>query len=472
MTIKNIAVIVLPPFFFFSILPSPGVLASEISYVDTETGAPIAVKAFDPEAAAPAATPAGTVSIEDSLSPADSPLSAVGETEISADSGDDSAGALSNDTYYGTYTMWGFDRVKAEQAWAESRGAGVTIAVIDTGLYYDHEDILGNVFTNSGEVPGDGLDNDGNGYVDDTRGWDFVNNDNSASDDNGHGSHVSGIAAAVSDNAKGIAGVAPDAKILPVKVLDAGGSGTIANVIAGIKYAANLGAKIINMSLGIAKKFLSSSLLGAFQDAVDYALGKGAVTVTAAGNESVDANTTAPAGLNNTIAVGATNDRNRKASFSNKNPDLAAPGVEIGSLYKDGGYVYMSGTSMSSPYAAGAAALIYSKFSSLYSTWTGSQTYNDIYTRLTRSALDLGKKGYDSSFGYGLLNAYAALTYSSGGSSSFTDSSSSNGQGGGSGNGNLASSSFSETPIYSGLFSGNWYRIGALENQPKKKIKI
>jgi subtilisin family serine protease len=324
------------PLFIFSAIPATPLFAdaSEVSFSETGSLVPVKTLADEPSVQAPepeAAIEASAAFMEDA------PLSQADETE------EETLQTESNDTYYGTYAMWGFDRVQAEQAWALSRGAGVTIAVIDTGVDFTHEDLTGNIFNNAGEIAGDGVDNDGNGYIDDTRGWDFINNDNNATDDNGHGTHVSGIAAAVSDNGKGIAGIAPDAKILAVKVLDASGSGAIDKVIAGIRYAADMGAKVINMSLGIAKRFLSNSLLGAFQSAIDYALGKGAITIVAAGNESVDANTTAPAGLNNTIAVGATDDKNKKASFSNKNPDLVAPGVKIGSTYP-GSYVYMSGS--------------------------------------------------------------------------------------------------------------------------------
>ena len=377
--------------------------------------------------------------------------------------------------------MWGFDRVNAEEAWSLSRGAGITIAVIDTGLDFNHEDIFGNIYTNSAEMDGlAGVDDDGNGLIDDIHGWDFVNSDNDAYDDHGHGTHVSGIAAAVSDNGKGIAGIAPDSKILPIKVLDAFGSGTIQNVIHGIRYAADLGVSVINMSLGIAKRYLSSPLLVEFQNAINYALSRGSLVVTAAGNESVKTSSTAPAGLNNTIAVGATDSLDKKAYFSNKNPDLTAPGVYIASLRSGGGYVYMSGTSMASPYVAGAAALILSYYGSAYATfhYTPEQVYNDVYTRLTNSALDLGKRGYDANFGYGLLDAYKALTIKT---NAFFSNVNQSGSG----------SSFNSTLNFYSTFrsfsigentlhfspewrtpftQGNWYRISALESpQPKKK---
>lgn len=389
--------------------------------------------------------------------------------------------ALSNDTYSGTSVMWGFSRVKAEQAWAYTRGAGATIAVIDTGLDFNHIDILGNVYLNTGEIAGDGIDNDRNGLIDDYRGWDFVNNDNYAFDDNGHGTHVSGIAAAVEDNGKGIAGVAPDAKIIPIKVLDAAGSGTIDNVIKGIRYAADLGAKVINMSLGVAKQFLSSTLLGAFQNAINYATNKGSVVITAAGNENVNTSTTAPAGLNNTIAIGATDSADRKASFSNKSPDIAAPGVTIGSLKAGGGYIYMSGTSMASPFAAGAAALIMSYYGSTYAQrgYTGQQIYNDVYSRLTGGAVDLPKRGYDASFGFGLLDVYKSLTLNVGATVTATSTGESSPSYFSTRSLRSSFRSFSfegssagATPEFlSRIAQGNWYRIPAAESPLSLKKK-
>ncbi len=311
--------------------------------------------------------------------------------------------ALSKDTYSGTSGMWGFNQVQAEKAWTISRGNNTTIAVIDTGIDFAHVD-RGSLWTNSAEANGlAGVDDDGDGFVDDIHGWDFVNNDNLAQDDNGHGTHVSGIINAKANNNTGIAGVAPDAKILPLKVLNAAGSGFISSIISAINYAVKLGVQVINMSLGVLRKYLSSTDLKNFQGAVNNAKAKGIIVVSAAGNNSIDTALAAPGGLDNVISVGATDSSNRKASFSNTNPDLAAPGVNILSLKTGGGYIYMSGTSMASPYVAAVAALLKSSNPKL--------TYDDIFTRLTRSGTDLGSKGYDSSFGYGLVNAYAALTY-------------------------------------------------------------
>ena len=422
--------------FLYSVVPNPSLFAAnETLAYDSQTGSFTAVKSYvsQEQAGIPSEKlllPQDFLAQDNPLSPASEPAIVAEEntaeeqtsskTEASADSdqpevfieefapyseplNSEAIEALSNDTYSGTFAMWGFDKVQAEKAWSISRGLNATVAVIDTGMDFAHVD-GGNVWTNSAEANGlPGVDDDGNGFVDDIRGWDFVNNDNNPQDDNGHGTHVAGIVNAKANNQEGIAGVAPDAQIMALKVLNAAGSGFISNVIKAINYAVKLGVQVINMSLGILKKYLSSIDLSNFQSAVDSAKAKGTLVVAAAGNQSIDTFLTAPGGLNNVISVGAVDSNNRKASFSNKKPDLAAPGVTIGSLKLGGGYVYMSGTSMASPYVAGVAALLKALNPNL--------TYVDVYTRLTRSSVDLGKKGYDSSFGYGLLNAYGALTY-------------------------------------------------------------
>ncbi len=512
MPFKKIALLILIPFISFSFFPYMLSASEEFSY-NPDTGAPVQVKTLDAEphdsTPLPETIEDAANTLRDSMEfMTEGPLSQpedesvedknIDGPEVESEASTDQAFvddnnfsfsddsnfdlALSNDTYYGAYAMWGFDRVKAQQAWSLSRGAGVTIAVIDTGLDFNHPDILGNIYTNTAEMNGiAGVDDDGDGFIDDIHGWDFVNSDNNPADDYGHGTHVSGIAAAAADNNKGIAGIAPDAKILPVKVLGSNGSGTIANVIQGIKYAANLGAKVINMSLGVAKKYLSNPLLVEFQNAVNYALSKGSIVVTAAGNDNIDTSTQAPSGLANTIAVGAIDSTNKKASFPNKDPDLVAPGVDIGSLKMGGGYVYMSGTSMASPYAAGAAALILSRYGSTYKNlnYSSQQIYNDVYMRLTASAVNLGKKGYDSSFGYGLLDAYAALTYNSFAQS--LSSSVSSGAGSQTGKGITGFGLYDTLPFhalaedattYTGqaLSFGNWYRIDALVTRKKKNL--
>lgn len=391
----------------------------------------------------------------------------------------------SNDPFYNSSGSWGqsyedlwwLKRVDADDAWAITRGTGVPVAVIDTGVDFNHPDLAANIWTNPTEANGlAGVDDDGNGYIDDIHGWDLQNNDNDPQDDNGHGTHVSGIIGAVADNSRGIAGVAPESKIIPVKVLDSGGSGLVSKVISGIRYAADLGAKVINMSLGIMRAFLPKSLQTALVNAVKYALGKGSVVVAAAGNENSNVNNEYPAGIHDVIAVGATDPNNKRAWFSNfgSELDLVAPGVDVlslraggtnfGSNSGDPDYSRASGTSMASPIVAGTVALIRAKYPAL--------SFNAIYDRLRYSAVDLGTRGFDKYYGYGLVNAYKALTYSSGSGSG----SSLSGKGSSSGSGSGGSSSGKWHKAFEGGIElpnlnpgpgssiGNWYSIAPLSS--------
>jgi thermitase len=236
-----------------------------------------------------------------------------------------------NDTYYSGY-QYGLQTTQTNLAWDIAQGNSTQeIAVLDTGVDYTHPDLDGKTI----------------------KGYDFVDNDNAPMDANGHGTHVAGIAAAETNNATGIAGTAPNTKILAVRVLDANGSGTLEDVADGIRYAADSGAEVINMSLGCDCHTV------ALEDAVNYAWNKGVVIVAAAGNDNTSA-TFEPASYTNVIAVGAVNNKDRKASFSNYGTwvDVVAPGVDIASTYPGNQYVYMSGTSMASPFVAGLAALL------------------------------------------------------------------------------------------------------------------
>jgi subtilisin len=230
---------------------------------------------------------------------------------------------------------WGISRIDATSN--AGGGDGVVVAVIDTGIDLDHPDLAGNVV-----IP----DEDTN----------FVRPGNLPDDDNGHGTHCSGIICAV-DNDFGVVGVAPKAKVLPVKVLDRRGSGWLSDVISGVQwvgdFASKYGIKVANMSLGASG---SSSGLAA---AITYSTGKGVTFVVAAGNSFADANNYIPAGYSNVITVSAMDSSDDFAYFSNWGTaiDVIAPGVSVDSLYKNGGYATLSGTSMASPHAAGAAAL-------------------------------------------------------------------------------------------------------------------
>lgn len=219
----------------------------------------------------------------------------------------------------------------APLAWNIATGnTSVIVAVVDTGCDINHPDLSANIWTNPGETAGDGLDNDGNGYVDDVHGWDFSDGDNDPQDATGHGTHVAGIAAAASDNNRGIAGVAWQASVMPVRFMNAFDQGTTADAIAAIQYALNNGAKIINCSWGGAG---SSATLRS------VIAGANALFVCAAGNDATDTDAVPyyPASYDsaNIISVGASDQMDRLAWFSNYGTvtvDVTAPGVRIYSL--------------------------------------------------------------------------------------------------------------------------------------------
>ncbi|AFY32043.1 S8 family serine peptidase [Calothrix sp. PCC 7507] len=255
---------------------------------------------------------------------------------------------------------WGADLVKAPEAWAKGyTGQGVVVAVVDTGVDYNHADLKNNIWTNTKEIADNGIDDDGDGYIDDVRGWNFVNNTNEVMDDNSHGTHVSGTIAG-ENNDFGVTGVAYGAKIMPVKVLDDSGSGSYSAIANGIYYAVNHGANVINLSLG--GDFPNSTL----ESAIDYASKKGVVVVMAAGNNGYPLVSYPAAYANKSgIAVGAVDQNNKMADFSNQ-PGFSqlayvtAPGVNVYSTVPGDQYAYYSGTSMATPHVAGVVALMLS----------------------------------------------------------------------------------------------------------------
>lgn len=266
---------------------------------------------------------------------------------------------------------WGVTRIGAEKIWVDSTGSSVRIAVIDTGVELTHSDLSANLIT----------------------GYDFVNNDTNPSDDNGHGTHVSGIIAST-QNSVGNIGAAYQAKIMPVKVLNNQGYGYLSDVAKGIYYAADNGARIINMSLGSPSDSLT------LKNAVNYAASKGVIMVAAAGNEG-GSSCQYPAAYTSVICVGATDTSNKLASFSNMGAELSAPGVSNYSTYIGNTYRYMSGTSMATPHVAGATAVV--------ASFCNACTATEIRTVLKNTAVDLGTTGYDSVFGYGLVDLVAAI---------------------------------------------------------------
>jgi subtilisin family serine protease len=283
----------------------------------------------------------------------------------------------------GFQNLWGLDNfgqtvnfvpgtpdadIDAPEAWAVTTGSpDVTVAVVDTGIDYTHPDLAANIWLNPGEnCPGcrnDGIDNDHNGYVDDWRGWDFVNNDNDPMDDHGHGTHVAGTIGAVGDNGIGVAGVNWHVKLMPLKFLDATGSGTTADAIRAVLYAADEGAVATNNSYG------GDGYSQAFADAIAYADSRGSLFVAAAGNSSAntDSSPNYPSSydLPNVISVAATNSSDGLAWFSNygrRSVDLGAPGDNVYSTVPGASYAFESGTSMATPHVTGAAALVKSRF--------------------------------------------------------------------------------------------------------------
>ena len=275
----------------------------------------------------------------------------------------------------------------------------VVVAVLDTGVNITHPDLINSIWQNPTEAVGaPNVDDDKNGYVDDLHGWNFVNGNNNVNDDNGHGTHLAGIIAAQTNNKIGIAGIAPNARIMPVKVLDKNGYGSYANVAEGIIYATNMGARIIELGFGGTG---SSELM---QSAINYALAHNVLIVAAAGNTG---NATAyyPAAYYGVIAVSALDAHNNPASFSSSGDDisLSAPGVGIISTGLSNNYPYMSGTSMASAEVSGVAALL-----------AGEPQFSDmdnVRSALLGSALDLGTPGLDPHYGYGEVQALSALKY-------------------------------------------------------------
>ncbi|HET8947947.1 MAG TPA: S8 family serine peptidase, partial [Candidatus Polarisedimenticolia bacterium] len=252
--------------------------------------------------------------------------------------------------------------VDALRAWNITAGdPTVVIGIVDSGADEGHPDLRDNLFVNPGEIPDNGIDDDGNGFVDDVSGWDFANNDNDPFDDStvGHGTHVSGIAAAAGDNGRGITGVAWRARLLPAKFINADGNGFSADAIRAMDYAALMGARVLNNSYG------GGAFSNAMFDTIAAIGTDGVVFVVAAGNDSenLDVKPHYPASydLPNVIAVAATDDNDGLAVFSSiggRSVHLAAPGVHILSTLPGGDYGFLSGTSMAAPMVTGAAALL------------------------------------------------------------------------------------------------------------------
>jgi len=252
---------------------------------------------------------------------------------------------------------WHMVDIKADQAWDTVKGdPSVVVAVMDTGLDATHPDLAANVWTNQGEIPGNGIDDDGNGYVDDVNGWDFAYGDNDPNDVYGHGTACAGIVAAAQDNSIGMSGVAPGCRLAGIKAAnDSGYFYDSANVPAFL-YIADMGFKVVSMS------FYSDQVTPAERDAVDYCWQKGVVLVAAAGNES-SVIPYYPGAYDHVIGVAATDGADNRAWFSNYGSwvDAAAPGVSLAATVPGGGYTTgFAGTSGATPHVSGLAALLFS----------------------------------------------------------------------------------------------------------------
>ncbi|HIC94124.1 MAG TPA: hypothetical protein EYP09_07730 [Anaerolineae bacterium] len=303
------------------------------------------------------------------------------------------ADVVPNDPYY--FYQWNLPKIEAPRAWEVTTGdRDIVIAIVDSGIDLDHPDLDGKIWTNPGEIPGNGLDDDGNGYVDDVHGWDFIGEgDSDPDDDTGHGTFIAGIAAAETHNGEGIAGISWGAKLMPVKVMNA--VGYYVDIIEGVIYAADNGAKIINMSFG------GAAYSPALEDAVNYAHDKGCLLVSTSGygNTGVPY----PGKFPVVVTVAATDKDDQRAWFSNYGPevDLAAPGVDIASSDRDGIYGLWSSTEVAAPHVAGLAALIWSVNPTL--------TQEEVEDIMKATAVDLGDPGRDDYYGWGRIDADAAV---------------------------------------------------------------
>ena len=263
---------------------------------------------------------------------------------------------------------WGNDLTHVPEAWARGyTGKGIIVAVLDSGVDYNHADLKDNIWTNPKEISGNGKDDNGDGYIDDVHGWNFAENNNNVLDTDSHGTLVSGTIAG-ENNGFGVTGVAYDAKIMPVKVLDQNGLGYYSSIVNGIYYAVNHGANVINLSLG------GYNGTDSLQSAIQYASSKGVIVVMAAGNESASTpDYPARYAKNWGIAVGAVDHNKNIADFSNHAGSdpidyVTAPGVNVYSTIPGNDYTCYSGTSTAAPFISGIVALMLSANPSLTPT--------------------------------------------------------------------------------------------------------
>jgi subtilisin family serine protease len=296
-----------------------------------------------------------------------------------------SANLVPNDPHYLDGTLWSLNNtgqsggrndadIDAPEAWdLRSEAQQVIVAVVDSGVRFTHEDLAANMWRNPGEIAGNGVDDDRNGYVDDVHGISAIDATGYPIDGNGHGSHVAGIIAAAGNNGRGIVGVAWRAQIMALKFLDARGDGYTSDAVVSIDYARTKGAAVVNASFAGPDNSIS------LRDAITRARSAGMIVVAAAGNDALN-NDSIPCypanyALDNVVSVAATTRSDTLANYSNygaQTVDLAAPGSSIYSAYflADNAYITMSGTSMAAPHVAGAVALLRAHVPALTHTQT------------------------------------------------------------------------------------------------------
>lgn len=316
-----------------------------------------------------------------------------------------------NDPQYGVMTQ--FPQVQAENAWGIVKGeqGNVIVAIVDGGTDWDHQDLVANIWNNSDEIPNNGIDDDNNGFIDDVRGWNFANNSNdptgnpSTPASAGHGTHTAGTAAGVTNNGIGVASMSWNAVLMPINAAHPTSDNSILHGYEGIAYAAANGADIVNCSWG---GLGTPSTIE--QDVINFAYQNGTLVVASAGNNYINNDITPhfPSNYQRVLSVGATNKTNdSKANFSNYGVtvDVFAPGVSILSTTPNNGYSsFYSGTSMSSPMAAGLAALVKTQNPG----WSVDQVREQI--RVTSDNIDGSNPSYAGLLGKGRINASRAVT--------------------------------------------------------------
>ncbi|MGH7828339.1 MAG: S8 family peptidase [Candidatus Binatia bacterium] len=346
---------------------------------------------------------------------------------------------IPNDPYLYSKATWGQDYLdqwahwkigltpigSGKSAWDIETGEKnpIVVAFVDSGLDYVHPEIAKeNIWVNKREIPANGIDDDKNGFIDDLIGWNFIEKNNNPWDNDGHGTFTAGIVAARTNSGEGIAGINRGIKIMPLRALNFMGRGSVSHMVAAITYAADNGARIVNLSI----EQLEEAKSRALQYTIDYAYKKGVLVVVASGNQGRDTATISPSGLERVITVAATDVHDKRMGFSNwgKYVRIAAPGEEILSLRarrtdllliggtkhyqagraflgSDAKYYHATGTSFAAPFVTGVASLILAKNPRL--------TNKQVERMLLMSADDVDAPGWDQLTGYGRLNARKAL---------------------------------------------------------------